>query len=303
MSSGEDVLERWHADEENWWNLYGEYMNYQWKLSPKMNRYVRTELDQDYRNYLLRPGETLLDIGCGSGWLSMDFAAQGMTVLGIDLSREQINIANRLKDERKLGNVRFECSDFMKWDVANLKGCYENVFVSAFLHHLPEVELELIIRKIAAVLKPGGRVYMYEPLRIAGERPFMVKVVDRVCNALLQVMLDRLPAWFGWWTERHRAEIRRGYKMCSPHEGPVSVELVRRFCGNELEILETRGWHLNSLGFAMQVMGLKDVIRKSYEPIVAFWYWLDKLLLRWFGWEAFSMPQRFILCSIKLVRK
>src|ERR1039457_490097 len=193
MSSNDDFVQCWHADEENWWNQYGEYMNYQWRLSPRMNKLVRAELEQDYKSYLLRPGESLLDLGCGSGWLSMYFAERGMTVLGVDVSQEQINAANLLKKERHLDNMTFQCFDFMKWDVQKYQGCYENVFVSAFLHHLPENELEVIIRKIATVLKRGGRVYMYEPLQSVGGRTFVVKVVDRLCNFLIHMMFDRLP--------------------------------------------------------------------------------------------------------------
>ena len=64
-----------------------------------------------------------------------------------------------------------------------------------------------------------------------------------------------------------------------------------------------KGWHLHSLGFSMQVTALKESARRFYEPLGRIWYGLDRLLFRAFGWEAFSLPGRFILCSIKLTRK
>lgn len=303
MSTELDPLVQWHQDEKAWWDMYGDYMTYQWQLTPRLHQAIRTPLEQEYVDYLLQPGGRLLDLGCGSGWLSFHFAEQGMSVLGLDVSKEQINAANELKARRTLGNVDFECADFMDWDSLRYEGFFDSVFVSAFMHHLPEIELEKIVRKIASVVKPGGRIFLYEPLTAARPRSLAVKVVDRLCAAALLLLLDRLPKWLGLISERHTAELARGYKMTSPHERPVDADLLRTFCGDDFEIAEIKGWHLHSLGFSMQVTALKERARRFYEPLGRFWYGLDRALFRFFGWEAFSLPGRFILCSIKLTRK
>jgi SAM-dependent methyltransferase len=226
-----------------------------------------------------------------------------MSVLGIDVSKEQINAANELKAKRGVGNVDFECADFMEWDSGRYEGYFDSVFVSAFMHHLPEIELELIVRKIASVVKPGGRVFLYEPLTAARPRSLAIKLVDQLCAVALLLLLDKLPKWLDLISERHVAELARGYKMTSPHERPVDVDLLKTFCGDEFETSEIKGWHLHSLGFSMQVTALKESARRFYEPLGRLWYGLDRLLFRAFGWEAFSLPGRFILCSIKLTRK
>jgi 2-polyprenyl-3-methyl-5-hydroxy-6-metoxy-1,4-benzoquinol methylase len=303
MTEDMEALRQWHEDEEKWWNQYGEYMTYQWKLTPRMSEAVRSEMDQDYKRFLLRPGESMLDLGCGSGWLSAYFAERGMIVVGVDVSQEQIGAANELKAKLGLENLSFQCSDFMEWDLNKYLGSFGNIFVSAFLHHLPQTELELIMGKIAQVLKPGGRVYLYEPLQRQGPRKLPIKIIDRLYNMVLHVLLGKLPRWFNWWSQRHLLEVERGYKMSSPHESPVAVELLRKYVSRDFDIVEIRGWHLNSLGFAMQTMGLVDTAIKRYEPLVSLWYRLDQMLFRWFGWEAFSLPGRFILCSVKMVRK
>jgi 2-polyprenyl-3-methyl-5-hydroxy-6-metoxy-1,4-benzoquinol methylase len=303
MSANNEFLRQWHDDEERWWNQYGEYMTFQWKLTSEMSESVRGEMERDYKSFLLRPGESLLDLGCGSGWLSVYFAERGMNVIGIDVSREQISAADELKAHLLLNNVSFQCADFVKWDAANHHAAFENVFVSAFLHHLPESELQLIMKQIAFVLKPGGRAYLYEPLQRQGVRRVSIKIIDRLYNTALQILLDKLPRWFNWWSDRHLAEIERGYKMCSPHEAPVAIDLLEKCCGDDFDIVETKGWHLNSLGFAMQSMGLIDAVRKRYAPLVSLWYRFDQMLFRQLGWEAFSQPGRFILCSVKLVRR
>lgn len=294
---------QWHQDEERWWNDHGEYMTFQWKLTPALSEKIRGDMEQDYKQFLLHPGERLLDIGCGSGWLSAYFAERGMSVLGVDISREQIDAANRMKGERGSANLAFECLDFMNWDAKGHSASFSNVFVSAFLHHLPASELELVLQKIAQVTKPGGRVYFYEPLQCGGQRRFLIKIIDRFYNTLLHLLVDRLPRWFGWWSERHRTEIARGYTMSSPHESPVVLERLVEYCGRSFDINEIKGWHLNSLGFGMQSMGLKESVRQKYASITTLLYSFDQLLFRCFGWEAFTIPGRFILCSIKMTRK
>lgn len=302
MEIEEGLMSKWHQDEEAWWNKCGEYMTYQWKLTPSLNEILRAELESDYVSFLLHPNENLLDLGCGSGWLSMYFAERGMTVLGVDLSQEQINAANQFKSDNQKANVEFECCDLIRWDCEKYRGTFSNVFVNAFLHHLPETELEIIIKKISAVLKPGGRVYMYEPMKSSSRRSFMVGAIDLFNKVLLKLLLSIVPGWFNQFNDRHKAEVEKGYKMCSPHESPVDVEAIKRFCANSFEIVEIKGRHLYSLGFAMQAMGFKDALRNAYGRVVAFLYWQDKMLFKVFGWEAFSQPQRFILCSIKLVK-
>lgn len=304
MKPKEVSLTKWHEDEEVWWDKYGNYMTYQWKLTPSLNKILRAELKNDYVEFLLNPNESLLDLGCGSGWLSLYFAERGMNVLGIDLSQEQINASNNLKAHSRLENLEFECCDLVKWDPGKHQGKFVSVFVSAFLHHLPEVELEMMFRKIATVLKPGGKVYLYEPLSSSsGTRCFSVRVVDAISNRLMCILLSVLPRWFDLFSNEYKEEFKNGYQMSSPHESPIDIELIKKFCSGSFEIIEMKGWHLFSLGFAMQSMALKESVRDKYSFLAALWFRVDRILFRMFKWQDFSQPGRFILCSMKLVRK
>ncbi len=304
MKANEVTLEKWHEDEKVWWNKYGNYMTYQWRLTPALNKILRAELEEDYTKFLLHSNGSLLDLGCGGGWLSSHFAELGMQVLGVDLSQEQINDANLLKTLRSLNNVEFECCDLIQWDSGKHKSKFDGIFVNAFLHHLPEFELEILFNKIAEVLKTGGKVYMYEPLRApSGERRFFAQFLDFLYKLMMYVLMSVLPKSLGLFNDRHKAQIKNGYQMCSPHERPVDIDVIRKCCSNSFEILEIKGWHLFSMGFAMQAMGLKGYVRTIYTPISALLFWLDKMVFRIFEWSVFSKPQRFILCSIKLARK
>ena len=297
-------VEKWHEDERVWWDKYGDYMSYQWRLTPNLNKAIREKLEENYTSFLLNPGDKLLDLGCGSGWLSLYFSDLGMEVLGVDLSQGQINAANKLVSNRENGNLKFLCSDFIQWDSAEYKDRFDKVFVNAFLHHLPEIELESIFRKISEVLKSGGKVYMYEPLTSSSARPpLILRIVDALIRRLADGVVRIIPNWLNMHNDHYKVAREGGYVMKSPHERPIDIDLIKKFCANSFEIIEVKGWHLYSLGFAMQSMNLNDQIRKVYTRLTELLFWIDTTFFRIFGWKIFSRQQRFILCSIKLIKK
>ena len=92
-----------------------------------------------------RPGERILDLGCGDGALTEEIAATGAEVVGVDASAEMVEAARargidaRVVDARRL--------DFE----AELDG----VFTNAALHWVREAED--VVRGVRRALRPGGR--------------------------------------------------------------------------------------------------------------------------------------------------
>ena len=291
----------WHKAEKEWWNKYGEYMAYQWSLTPYMNKTLRVGLQKNFMEYLKKSEGTLLDLGCGNGWLSIQFANQNMKVFGLDISKTQIDVANECKNKMGLTNITFECADFLNWDIEKYFNKFDCIFVNAFLHHLPEIEVEMLFTNINKVLKKGGHVFMYEPLKCENVKPnIFVKKIDRIIIAILNYLINVIPIHYNLFNDVHKKMMNGGYTMSSPKEAPVDLELLRRFSAKNFEIIEIKGWHLYSLGFAMQTMGLKSFAKKVYSQIAIILYLIDVSLIRLFSWQVFSDSHRFILCSIKL---
>lgn len=106
-------------------------------------------------------GKRILEIGCGSGEISVWFALQGAArVLGIDISEESIRIAHMRKHENALGDtVQFiACPGEM---VPEPDGAFNIIFINVALHHL---EVEQAIRECHRLLAPGGMFIAIEPL-------------------------------------------------------------------------------------------------------------------------------------------
>jgi trans-aconitate methyltransferase len=94
-----------------------------------------------------RPGERILDIGCGTGQLTARIAAAGAEVIGIDSSAEMLEKAR----------ANYPSIDFRQADARSfaLGMRFDAVFSNAALHWAPEAED--VIRCVAAALRPGGR--------------------------------------------------------------------------------------------------------------------------------------------------
>jgi len=62
--------------------------------------------------YVNTTNKKILDIGCGSGTLSLYLASKGNTVHGIDISKRAVYTSNKSAKELGLKNVSFEVLDF-----------------------------------------------------------------------------------------------------------------------------------------------------------------------------------------------
>jgi len=94
-----------------------------------------------------KPGERILDLGCGTGHLTAKIAEAGAHVVGVDRSPEMIRQARE-----KYPSLRFEVMDAR--EIA-LDGAFDAVFSNATLHWVKEPER--VIAGIKSALRPGGR--------------------------------------------------------------------------------------------------------------------------------------------------
>lgn len=101
---------------------------------------------------MVEPGARVVDIGCGTGRLPLALAAKCGMVLGVDLSRRNIDRANLALARRPRGNVSFLHADA----AAALAGAgrFDYAVMTFMLHEAgPEERLELLRRAARAADK------------------------------------------------------------------------------------------------------------------------------------------------------
>ena len=70
----------------------------------------------------LNTDDKVLDAGCGFGGPALYFANTFRSnILGININKQQLNVANELKDASKLSNLNFKFHDFHKLSKLNMK--------------------------------------------------------------------------------------------------------------------------------------------------------------------------------------
>ena len=103
----------------------------------------------------LKPGMTILELGCGTGSFTGELARSGADVTAIDVSPELLEIA---RANWSAPNVRYEIQN--AYALTYSDATFDSIVGSSVLHHL---EIEEALREIYRVLKPGGTIYFTEP--------------------------------------------------------------------------------------------------------------------------------------------
>lgn len=113
---------------------------------------------------VLRPGDRVLDLGCGPATQLAMVARLNPSVhfTGLDLSPDMLARAEAHCREMGLDNV-----DFATRDITRLTGygdaSIDAVMSTVALHHLPTLaDLEATFGEVARVLKPGGGLYLLD---------------------------------------------------------------------------------------------------------------------------------------------
>jgi SAM-dependent methyltransferase len=165
------------------------------------NRYARnarfvSDLGQPVLELLAaRPGERVLDLGCGDGVLTEKLVALGARVVGVDSSAPQVAAAR----ERGID------AHVMDAQALPFEGEFDAVFSNAALHWMRESDR--VIQGVARALRPGGR-FVGE----FGGHGCVAKIVAAAEAALRRRGIDpvRLNPWYFPTAAEYAARLAAG---------------------------------------------------------------------------------------------
>lgn len=101
----------------------------------------------------LKPGSSILDLGCGPGLYTERFCRLGHFVTGIDFSRRSINYAREFSEKNKL-DINYIYMNYLEMDYEN---CFDLIIlIYCDFSALTDSERDTLLKKVYRALKPGG---------------------------------------------------------------------------------------------------------------------------------------------------
>jgi ubiquinone/menaquinone biosynthesis C-methylase UbiE len=158
---------------------------------------------------------SILDVGCGPGYVSAGAAERDAIPIGLDFSKEMIAIAQRM----------FPRIEFREGDAQNLPfadASFDRIVANFALLHLAEPERAMA--EAARVLKSGGR-FAFTTWGKVSENPF-VKLVDDAIHAHGNADVD-LPSGPPFYLFENETEFRNALERAGFDGSTLTFKIHR----------------------------------------------------------------------------
>jgi ubiquinone/menaquinone biosynthesis C-methylase UbiE len=160
-----------------------------------------------------RPSDVCVDLGAGTGFVTMPLARRVASVLAVDISPAMTNAVTEQAADVGLANVAAEVADLKDF---RLPPAHADLIVSSYaLHHLTDADKRALVARAAQWLRPGGRLVIADMMFGRGG--------SRRDRAILRQKVTALAAKGigGWW--RIAKNLTR-YGLGVGHEHPATPE-------------------------------------------------------------------------------
>jgi SAM-dependent methyltransferase len=129
------------------------HLNPENDLASRKHNTIDKEVNHLLSSGILKPGDRLLDLGCGPGLYASRFAAKGIKVTGIDISRRSLNYANAQARKLKL-DIEYRLLNFFELDFSAEFNAI--VQTAGELNTFSDVKLNELLGKLHRALLPDG---------------------------------------------------------------------------------------------------------------------------------------------------
>ena len=129
----------------------------------------------------IRPGNCVLDFGCGPGFFTREFARRvgdSGAVIAVDLQEEMLRILReKMEREDLMPRIRtYQCLPDSLNLPPDLNGTIDVAFAIFVIHEVPDPRK--VFQEIASLLVPGGLLFYSEPPVIVPGREFREHLIE-----------------------------------------------------------------------------------------------------------------------------
>ncbi len=122
-------------------------------LASRKNETIDKIVEHFVSAKVMKPGERVLDLGCGPGLYAGRLSRKGVKITGIDISQRSIDYAGKSARDNGL-EIDYRCMNFLDID-------FDGEFDAAMqiygeLNTFPDEQRDELLAKVYRALKPGG---------------------------------------------------------------------------------------------------------------------------------------------------
>ena len=207
-----------------WWEQFSEVEEkFCWVQTPAVQRIIRRDYIREIAQ-AIPAGANVLEIGCGTGWLSVLLAEYGAgTVHGVEFSAEQIRRAeDAAVAARMTERVRFHRIESSLTELLTLLPGqrFDAMIIHGVIHHLTNSEIRTLMETFCRDLAvERAQVFVMEPVRYP--RPPQdgrQRLVDRLADRLILLPM---------------VGQRSGLRKRSPGEQAVQEQISQRYTASD----------------------------------------------------------------------
>ena len=161
--------------------------------NPNTSRFATDDEERAWKSFFSKElGEEklrILDVGTGTGFLSLPLAELGHEVVGVDLAEGMLSVARKMAEERGLDlDLKIGDAESLDFDDES----FDAVVSRWVLWTLPDPEKA--ISEWMRVLKPGGRAYEFG-VAWSAEKEGLCRQIRRNMGLFLIMVVERKNAW------------------------------------------------------------------------------------------------------------
>ncbi len=169
--------------------------------------------------------DAMLDLGAGTGQMSLMVGSEFRHVTAVDHSRGMLDVAKRNLEKASLRNVEFVIADAFEF-LRNESRRFDLITCVGFLHHVEVARLNELFLSVAAHLAADGVFIFAEPTVTAAREPRLIR----------------------WWNAEFRGDPARYSAQTSedPDEAPLDFTALRSACdlAGLRRVHERTGWEI-----------------------------------------------------------
>ena len=154
----------------------------------------------------IAPGQTVIDLGAGTGTFAIQAALAGASVHAVDVSKVMLTYAQNKAQKMGVSSIAFYRAGFLTYEH---QGNLANIVVTKnALHILPDFWKMAAFLRMAALLKPGGKFYLRDVIFSFPPAAYEAAIDEWIAQVAQ-------PSGQGWTAEDFRMHVREEYSTFS----------------------------------------------------------------------------------------